>query len=154
MDARRALIIVVGIIALSGITLAFLPQSAVQEIAARIKSRRGAVEHEKIALFYLAGESSNGAFRIRGVIRNISAAPMERIDAVARLYDRDRTLLETVVARLDKDRIEPDDFARLELTVPERVDEFAGYMVEFKLREGGVLPYKDMREQLLKNPDQ
>ena len=152
-DVFRALIIIIGIIALSGIALVLLPQNTVEKIAARIERHRGSVEHEKIALVYLAEESANGAFHLRGVIRNISAAQTERVDAVVRLYSRNRELLETVVVRLDKDIIEPNDFARFEMTVPEYVDGFAGYAVEFKLREGGVLPYKDMRDQLTKKAD-
>jgi hypothetical protein len=152
-DLCRGLILVAGFIATVGIALVALPQSAVDKLAERLESRRGG-EQEKIALLFLADESTGGAFRLRGVIRNISDAPAERIDAVVRLYSRERTLIETVVARLDKDIIEPNDFARLELTVPAHTEGFAGYAVEFKSREGGVLPYKDMRRQILQNPNQ
>jgi len=150
-DLCRFLILIAGVIALLGVALVALPQSAVDELAARFESRRGGAEQEKIALLFLADEFTGGAFRIRGVIRNISAAPAERIDAVVRLYSRERTLLETVVARLDKDVIEPNDFARLELTVPGHTEGFAGYAVEFKLRDGDILPYKDMRRQISQN---
>jgi hypothetical protein len=147
IDLGRALILVVGVIALSGITLVLLPQSAIDKMAAQLESRHNITEHEKIALLYLADEYTNGTFRIRGVIRNIDTAPAERIDAIVRLYSRERELLETVIVRLDKDVIEPNDFARLELTVPGHTKGFAGYAVEFKLREGVVLSYKDMRRQ-------
>ena len=150
-DIWRALILIFGGVALLVSALVVLPQSAVDKLAARLESRRGASEYEKIALLYLSDEFSDGSFRIRGVIRNISVAPTERIDAVVRLYNRERALLETVVARLDKDSIEPNDFARLELTVPRHTEGFAGYAVEFKLREGDVLPYKDMRRQIMQN---
>ena len=119
-------------------------------MAARLESR-GGDEYEKIALIYLADEFTDEAFRIRGVIRNIADDPAERIDAVVRLYNNGRALLETVVVRLDKEIIAPNDFARLELTVPEDNKEFAGYAVEFKLREGGIIPYKDMRGQISNN---
>jgi len=150
MDIGRALILIAGVIALSGITLVVLPQNTVDKIAARLENRHGA-EYEKIALLYLTDEFTEGAFRIRGIIRNITDAPTERLDAIVRLYSRERTLLETVVVRLDKDILAPNDFARLELTVPEHTEGFAGYAVEFKLREGGVLPYKDMRGTLSQN---
>jgi hypothetical protein len=153
IDLGRAIILIVGVIALSGVTLVLLPQSAVDKIAAHIESRHNVTGHEKIALLYLADEFTDGAFRIRGVIRNIDAAPAERIDAIVRLYNRERELLETVIVRLDKDFIEPNDFARLELTIPGHTAGFAGYAVEFKLREGGVLPYKDMRRQSPQNPN-
>ena len=120
-------------------------------MAARLENRRGDAEHEKIALLYLTDEFTSGTFRIRGVIRNIADAPMERIDATVRLYSRERALLETVVVRLDKETLEPNDFARLELTVPGHTEGFAGYAVEFKQREGGVLPYKDKRGEMLQN---
>jgi hypothetical protein len=148
-DICRALILIAGFIALSGVALVILPYSAIEKIAARIEGRGG--EQEKIALLYLTDEFTGSAFRIRGVVRNISAAPAERIDAVVRLYDGKRSLLETVIVRLDKDILAPDDFARLELTVPEHTEGFAGYAVEFKLREGGVIPYIDMRPQFSQN---
>ena len=148
IDIGRVLILIAGVVALSGVTLVILPQSAVDTIAARLESRHGVNEHEKIALLYLADEFAGGTFRIRGVIRNITSAPMEKIDATVRLYDAGRALLETVVVRLDKDILAPNDFARLELTIPGHTEGFAGYAVEFKLREGGVLPYKDMRGQI------
>ena len=152
MDLGRALIIVAGVIALSCVTLVLLPQNAVDNMAARLENRRGGVEHEKIALLYLADEFTEGAFRIRGVILNIAGAPTERIDAIVRLYSRERTLLETVIVRLDKDILAPNDFARLELTVPGYADGFAGYAVEFKQRENDVIPYKDLRRQSPQNP--
>jgi hypothetical protein len=150
-DPGRAIILIAGVVALSGVTLVLLPQSAVDKMAARLESRHGVTDHEKIALLYLVDEFAGGAFRIRGVIRNIDAAPTERIDAIVRLYNIERDLLETIVVRLDKDIIEPNDFARLELTVPRHTEGFAGYAVEFKLREGRVIPYKDMRGQTLQN---
>ena len=153
IDLGRAIILLAGVITLSGVALVLLPQSAVDKIAARLEDRHSAAEHEKIALLYLADEFTNDTFRVRGIIRNIDTAPAERIDAVVRLYSRERALLETVIVRLDKDVIEPNDFARLELTIPGHTEGFAGYAVEFKLREGGVLPYKDMRRQNPQNPD-
>lgn len=150
-DLCRGIILIAGVIALMGVALVALPQSAVDKLAARIESRRGGGVEEKIALLFLADEFTGGAFRIRGVIRNIAAEPAERIDAVVRLYSRNRALLETVVVRLDKDIIAPNDFARLELTVPGHTEGFAGYAVEFKSRDGGVLPYKDMRREISQN---
>ena len=151
LDLARILIIIAGVIALSGVTLVLLPQSAVDKMAARLENRGGA-GYEKIALLYLADEFTGSAFRIRGIIRNIADAPTERIDAIVRLYSRERALLETVIVRLDKDFIEPNDFARLELTIPGHTEGFAGYAVEFKLREGDVIPYKDMRGRILHTP--
>ena len=150
LDLCRALVLIAGLVALFGVALVLLPQSAVDKMAAQLENRSDS-EHEKIALLYLADEFTDDTFRIRGVIRNIAAAPMEQIDAVVRLYSRDRTLLETVVVRLDKNVIEPNDFARLELTIPGHTIGFAGYAVEFKLREGGVLPYRDLRRQRPQN---
>jgi len=145
IDLCRAVILIAGVVALMGVVLVLLPQKSIDKMAARLESRHGGAEYEKIALIYLADEFTDGAFRIRGVIRNIAADPAERIDAVVRLYNNGRTLLETVVVRLDKEIIAPNDFARLEMTVPGYDEGFAGYAVEFKLREGGILPYKDLR---------
>jgi hypothetical protein len=151
MDLCRALIIIAGVTALLGVALILLPQSAVDKIAARLEIRHRGAEHEKIALIYLTDEFTDGAFRIRGIVRNIAETPMERIDAAVRLYSNGRALLETVVVRLDKEILAPDDFARLEMTVPGHTEGFAGYAVEFKLRDGGILPYKDMRSQISQN---
>ena len=151
VDLCRALILIAGVVALLGVALVVLPQSAFDKLASRLENRRGGAEYEKIALIYLADDFTDGVYRVRGVIRNITAEPAERIDAVVRLYSIERSLLETVVVRLDKDIIEPNDFARLELTIPRHTEGFAGYAVEFKLREGGVLPYKDMRREILQN---
>lgn len=153
-DLCRAFILIAGFIALSCLTLVILPQSAVNTIAALIENHGAGGEHEKIALLYLADEFTDGVFHIRGVVRNISDDPAERIDAVVRLYNNARTLLETVVVRLDKDVLAPNDFARLELTVPGHTEGFAGYAVEFKQREGGGIPYKDLRRQFSQNHDQ
>ena len=68
------------------------------------------------------------------------------MDAIVRLYDRNRTLLEAVIVRLDKDTLAPNDFARLNLTIPKHDDSFAGYAVEFKLREGDTIRYQDLRD--------
>ena len=153
-DIGRALILIAGFVALSGIALVLLPQSAVDVMIVRIENHHNGGDHEKISLVYLVDEFTNGAFRIRGVIRNITDAPTERIDAVVRLYGMERALLETVIVRLDKEIIEPNDFARFDLTVPEQTAGFVGYAVEFKLREGDVIHHKDMRRQGSQNPYQ
>jgi len=149
MDLARMALIILSIIAGAGILLLALPQATFEGLAERIQARRKAPEQEKIALLYLGDELKNNEFRIQGILKNISAAPIEQLDAVVRLYAGDRALLETVITRLDKDTIAPGEFARMELKVPSGKMGFAGYAVEFKLRQGDILPFKNMRAQTL-----
>ena len=46
---------------------------------------------------------------------------------------------------MNKDIIGPGEIAQFELVYPNYKMEFARYAVEFKLRNGDVVPYKDMR---------
>ena len=83
-----------------------------------------------------ATKSSNSQFHIRGVVRNITASPIEQLDAVVRFYAQDRSLLETIIVRMDKETIGPNEIAQFELVYPNDRLEFAGYSTEFKLRQG------------------
>ena len=98
-----------------------------------------------IAFLYLGHEIQNDEFHIRGVVRNITTEPIEKLDAVVRLYSHNRELLETDIVRMDKETIEPDEVAQFELVYPNYQSEFSSYSVEFKLRQGAFVPYKDMR---------
>ena len=102
---------------------------------------------EKIAFLYLGDEVKGTEFQIRGVVRNISPVPIEQLDAAVRFYAHDGTILETTVVRMSKETIAPDEIAQFELVYPNYRMEFAKYSVEFKLREGALVPYKDMRHR-------
>ena len=63
-----------------------------------------------------------------------------------RFYTQDRSLLETTIVRMDKETIGPNEIAQFELVYPNDRLEFAGYSTEFKLRQGELVPYKDLRK--------
>jgi hypothetical protein len=46
---------------------------------------------------------------------------------------------------MNKEKIAPDEIARFDLSYPDYKMEFASYAVEFVLRRGDPVPYKDMR---------
>jgi hypothetical protein len=46
---------------------------------------------------------------------------------------------------MSKETIDPGAIAQFELVYPKYEAEFGSYSVEFKLRQGAVVPYKDMR---------
>ena len=122
-------------------------------MAQGLQSRHAGASPEKIALLYLGDETMEGTLRIRGIVRNITADPIEKLDAAIRFFARDGNLLETILVRMDKETIAPDEIARLELVVPNHTMEYAGYALEFKLRQGETVAYKDMRETRIPNND-
>jgi hypothetical protein len=144
-DLLRALLIVVSLAVAAALILTVLPQPSIDRLAQRFLARHGASQPEKIAFLYLGDDLKDGSFRIRGVIRNISTVPIEQLDAAIRLYAHDRSILETTVVRMSKETIDPGDIAQFELVYPDYRQEFGSYSVEFKLRQGDILPYKDMR---------
>jgi hypothetical protein len=146
-DLLRALIVILRVAAAAGLALVFLPQRSIDGIAERLRARHGAAQPEKIAFLYLGDELSGDVFRIRGAVRNIAPTPIEQLDASIRLYAPDRTVLETVVVRMDKEVIAPGEVARFELVYPVYKMEFGSYSVEFKLRQGPRVPYRDMRKR-------
>lgn len=100
---------------------------------------------EKIAFLYLGDEIRNGEFHLRGVVRNITTQPIERLDATIRLYSPTGQLLETRSVRMDSELIPPDATAQFHLVYPGYAGQFGSYSVEFVSREGQIVPYKDMR---------
>jgi len=144
-DLLRALLIVISLFVALGLVLVLLPQNAVDGLAQRLLARHQASRPEKIAFLYLGDRLADNAFTIRGVVRNISAEPIEQLDATLRLYAHDGSILETTVVRMNKNTIAPGEIAQFELVYPDYRQDFGSYSVEFKLRQGAVLPYKDMR---------
>ena len=141
----RALLILLSIVVAAGFLLILLSPSTTERFVEDLKSRSNAPGQEMIAFLYLGHEIQNDEFHIRGVVRNITTEPIEKLDAVVRLYSHNRELLETDIVRMDKETIEPDEVAQFELVYPNYQSEFSSYSVEFKLRQGAFVPYKDMR---------
>lgn len=146
MDVLRLFLFFLSFVVAGGLVLILLPQSAVDRIAQSFQSRSAAgPQQEKIAFLYLGDEVKEGAFHIRGVIRNIATQPLEQLDVSLRLYAPDGSLRETAIVRLDRESIAPDSAAEFHLTYLNYNSQFSSYSVEFKLRQGEVLPYKDLR---------
>ncbi|MBP1594725.1 MAG: hypothetical protein H6Q05_102 [Acidobacteria bacterium] len=145
-DLLRGLLIVLALVVAAGFSLILLPQSTLDSVVQGLLLRNAPPPaQERIALLYLGDETQGKEFRIRGVIRNISAEPIEKLDAAIRLYASDGTLLETAIVRMDAETVTPDATSTFTLSYPEYDGRFARYSLDFKLRQGDILPYKDMR---------
>lgn len=143
--ARCALILLALVVA-AGFVLILLPQSAIEKAARTLQASKAAeLPSEKIALLYLGDEIAGKEFHIRGIVRNISADPIEKADVTIRLYSPENFLLETVLVRPDTEIIPPDGTAEFHLFYPEYRGQFGSYSVDFKSRSGEPLPYKDRR---------
>jgi hypothetical protein len=144
-DLLRALLIILSLAVAVALTLILLPQPAVDMILRDLQARHEAFSPVQIAFLYLGDEIANNELHIRGVVRNITAVPIEQLDAVVRFYAHNRSLLETTIVRLSKETIDPGEVAQFDLVYPNYQMEFVSYSVEFKLRQGSLVPYKDMR---------
>jgi len=145
-DLLRALLIVLSLAVAAALVLTLLPQSRVDKIGQYLESRHRTAHPEKIALLYLGDQIIDSQFRIRGAVRNISASPMEQMDAVVHFYAPNRSLLETVIVRMDRVTINPNEIAQFELIYPDDRLRLGGYSIEFKLRQGEIVPYRDLRK--------
>jgi hypothetical protein len=144
-DLFRALLIILSLVIAAGFVLILLPQPAIDRMAQDLQSRHAGPQQYRIGLLYLGDTIQNDEFKIRGVVRNISADPIDQLDAAVRFYAHDGSILQTTIVRMNKETIAPDEIAQFELVYPDYKMEFASYAVEFKLRDGALIPYKDMR---------
>jgi len=143
--ARAALILLAVCVAV-GLVLISIPEGTIDSMAQTLRLRKGVTPpQEGISLLYLGDEIKGKEFHIRGVIRNISTQPIEKLDAMIRLYAPDGILIETTVVRLDAEVIAPDATATFNLAYPDFAGQFGSYSVDFKLRQGQAMPFKDMR---------
>src|SRR5437867_6178174 len=142
----RGILFALALVVAAGFVLVCLPQSTVEKIVRSLQASKAAeLPSEKIALLYLGDENRGKEFHIRGIVRNISADPLEKVDATIRLYSVENFLLETVLVRADAESISPDGTAEFHLVYPDYKGQFGSYSVDFKLRGGDPLPYKDRR---------
>ena len=145
-DLMRGSLIVLSLVVAAGFFLILLPQSTLDGVAESLRLRNAPLPvPESISLLYLGDETQGKEFRIRGVIRNISPEPIEKLDAAVRLYASDGTLLETAIVRMDAESIAADATSTFTLSYPDYNGQFARYSLDFKLRQGDILSYKDMR---------
>jgi len=145
-DLGRAALILAGLLVALGFTVVVLPQPAIDRLARNLEARHQREQPDAIALLYLGDDRTGSDFRVRGVVRNISPDPVEQLDATVRFYAHDNSILETTVVRLSKETIDPGGIAQFELVYPNYRNEFGSYSVEFKLRQGKIISYQDMRE--------
>jgi hypothetical protein len=137
---------VLAVVVAGGFVLILLPQGTVDWMAQAVRSRGPAVPvQEQVAFLYLGDEIKDGEFHLRGVVRNITTLPIEKLDATVRFYSRTGQLMETRSIRMDTELIPPDATAQFHLVYPGYAGQFGSYSVEFVSRQGEVVPYKDMR---------
>jgi hypothetical protein len=142
----RGALILLALCVAAGLALILFPDNALNRSADAIRMRTGGPPpQERISLLYLGDEVEGKEFHIRGAIRNISTQPMEKLDAMIRLYAPNGILLETAVVRMELEIIAPDGISAFHLIYPGYDGQFASYSVDFKLRDGEPLPYKDVR---------
>lgn len=142
---RSALLCIAAFVAM-GLFLILLPERAFDGMTQAISARTtGPEPAEQIAFLYLGDVVKGGELHIRGAVRNITTKTIDALDASVRLYAQDRTLLETTVVRMNTDTIPPDAVATFHLTYPDYRGQFGSYSVDFKMRSGEVVAYKDMR---------
>jgi hypothetical protein len=145
MNFLRILLIILALVVAAGFILILIPQSAVDSAAQKLQARNGPSKQEQIALLYLGDEIKDQSFHVRGVIRNITTKPIEKLDAAIRLYSLDGILAETDLVRMNKETIAPDETAEFQLVYTNYSSQFGSYAVDFKFRLGDVVFYRDMR---------
>jgi uncharacterized ion transporter superfamily protein YfcC len=145
-DLMRGILILLAFCVAGGLFLVVLPNGTFDRMAQSLRLRNAPQPaQERISLLFLGDETIGKEFHIRGVIRNISTQPIENLDATIRLYASDGTLLETAVVRMDTESIAPDAISRFHLAYSDFNGQFSRYSVDFKLRQGEAMPYKDLR---------
>jgi hypothetical protein len=145
-DLFRGILAVLALSVLAGFIVVLLPQGVFDRVADSIRIRKSPLPpQDTIALLYLGEEAKGNEFHIRGVVRNITTRAVEQLDANVRLYAPDRTLLESAIVRMDVDLIPPDATASFNLSYPDYHGQFGSYSIDFKLRQGDPVPYRDMR---------
>jgi hypothetical protein len=148
-DLFRAFLILLSLIVAAGFILILLSQPTVDRMARDLQSQYGTSQQDRIALLELWDGVKDDEFEVRGVVRNISNTPIEQMDAAVRLYSHNGGVLETVLVRMDRETIAPDNTAQFRLIYPNYKKEFSSYAVEFKVRQGALMTYKDMRSARL-----
>jgi hypothetical protein len=146
-DIMRGVLILLAVCVAVGLILIALPEGTIDGMAQSLRLRHGELpQQEPIALLYLGDEGNGKEFHVRGVIRNISTVPIENLDAAVRLYAPDGTLTETTIVRMDSEVIAPDATSTFHLKYMDYDGRFGSYSVDFRLRSGETVPYKDLRE--------
>ncbi len=142
----RGALLILALVVAAGFVIVVIPQKTIDWAAGTLSARiHREPSPEKIAFLYLGDELKQGEFHIRGVVRNITVEPIEKLDVTIRLYAPGGQLVETRTVRMDSELIAPDQTAQFHLVYPDYGGQFGSYSVEFVMRQGEVVPYKDMR---------
>jgi hypothetical protein len=145
-DIARALLIILALVVAAGFILLVLPKPAADKLTQDLRARAAkTAPPASIAFLFLKDRIENNNFHIAGVVRNISSAPVQNLEAAVRLYLHDETVYETTIVPMDKAIIQPDGTAQFDLIYPNYKMQFQRYSVEFKLKNGDLVNYKDMR---------
>jgi hypothetical protein len=106
-----------------------------------------AVGPAPIELLSLRHARQGDAMTITGLVQNPRAgAPIQRIAAVAFLFDRDGTFIASGRAPLDFTALSPGDESPFVITVP-AAERGARYRVGFRAADGSVLAHVDKRAE-------
>lgn len=147
-DVVRSLLVLLALVVAVGFALILLPQPTVDKMTQDLRTRYSSeAQAEKIGLLYLGDEidKKTNSFHIRGAIRNITSVSISKLDAAVRLFLHDGTIYQTIIVPMDKEVIAPDAVGQFDLVYPNYKMQFEKYSVEFKLRDGDLANYKDMR---------
>jgi hypothetical protein len=144
-DLLHATLIILAVGVAIGFVLVVIPQATFDDMARNLQERRAGVQREQLAFLYLGDEVQDKEFQIRGVVRNITDQPLEKIDAALRLYAVDGRLLQTTLVRMDKESFAPDETAEFRMVYPNYDQNIGSYSVDFVTRDGVLVNYKDMR---------
>lgn len=144
-DLLHGALILLAFVVAAGFVLVFIPQGKFDQLAQGLQERRAGAKQEQLAFLYLGDEVNDKDFHVRGVVRNITNEQLENLDAAVRLYAPDGRLMETAIVRMDKESIAPDDTAEFHLVYPNYESQIGSYSVDFRWRDGVIVPYKDMR---------
>ena len=142
----QLLLVLLAVAVGAGLALVALPDGTIYQLTQNLQASKAAgLPPDRLALLYLGDEPKGKDLRIRGIVRNISGDPIEKLDAVVRLYSPENVLLETAVLRMDQEYIAPDAIAEFDLFYPNFSGQFGSYSVDFKFRQGETVGYKDRR---------
>ncbi len=144
-DFLHGALILLAFVVAAGFVLVLIPQAKFDQMAQDLQERRAGAKQEQLAFLYLGDETKDKDFHIRGVVRNITDQQLENLDASIRLYAPDGRLIQTAIVRMDKESIAPDQTAEFHLVYPNYESQIGSYSVDFRWRDGVVVPYKDMR---------
>ena len=142
----QTILLILSVVVAIALILTVMPEGTFNGMTQNLEARNAATGQAVIGLLALGDQIKDNEFQVGGEIRNISSARIEKLDASVRFYGHDGNVLETTIARMDKEVIAPDETASFNLVHSNYQNEYARFSVEFKFRQGDKAAYKDMRK--------